>query len=82
MALLSDATVIVDVGPKSGTEHQGWEALRLGRLLFIMESLAGREDLPAIQKMRQYGAQVLSRANLEEFLSNLPERERGSTFAF
>lgn len=82
MALLSDATIIVEVGPKSGTEHQGWEALRLGRLLFIMESLAVREDLPAVQKMRQYGAQVLSRSNLEDFLSNLPERERGSTVAF
>jgi DNA processing protein len=36
MALLTDATVIVEPGEKSGTLHQGWEALRLGRLLFLM----------------------------------------------
>jgi DNA processing protein len=35
MALLTDATVIVEAGEKSGTLHQGWEALRLGRLLFL-----------------------------------------------
>ena len=40
MALLSDATVIVEAGERSGTLHQGWEALRLGRLPFLMESVA------------------------------------------
>ena len=40
MALISDATVIVEAGEKSGTRHQGWEALRLGRLVFIMENVA------------------------------------------
>ena len=81
MALLSDATVIVEAGLKSGTEHQGWEALRLGRLLFIAETLAQRTDLPWVQKMRQYGAQVLSRSNLDEFIANLPERGRTSAVA-
>ena len=33
MALLSPATVIVEAGEGSGTQHQGWEALRLGRPL-------------------------------------------------
>ena len=28
MALVSDATVIVEAGEKSGTIHQGWEAIR------------------------------------------------------
>ena len=40
MALISDATVIVEAGEKSGTRHQGWEALRLGRLVFIMHNVA------------------------------------------
>jgi DNA processing protein len=40
MALITDATVIVEAGAQSGTLHQGWEALRLGRLLFLMESVA------------------------------------------
>ena len=38
MALLTDATVIIEAGEKSGTLHSGWEAL-LGRLLFLMESV-------------------------------------------
>ena len=81
MALLTEATVIVEAGMKSGTEHQGWEALRLGRLLFIMETLAQRTDLPWIQKMQQYGAQVLSRSNFEEFIEHLPERGRSDAVA-
>src|SRR5581483_2885572 len=45
MALLTDATVIVEAGEKSGTLHQGWEALRLGRLVFLLESVAQNPDL-------------------------------------
>ena len=45
MALISDATVIVEAGEKSGTRSQGWEALRLGRLLFIMRNVAEDPDL-------------------------------------
>ena len=82
MALISDATVIVEAGPRSGTEHQGWEALRLGRLLFVMQSLAEREDLEWVQKLLDYGAQVLSRENLDEVLDNLPQRTCGDTVPF
>ncbi len=81
MALIADATVIVEAGLRSGTEHQGWEALRLGRLLFIAETLAQRTDLPWVQKMQQYGAQVLTRANFDEFIANLPERDRSGAVA-
>ena len=45
MALLSDATIIVEAGEGSGTLHQGWEALRLGRALFLLESLAVSDEL-------------------------------------
>ena len=45
MALLTDATVIVEAGEKSGTVHQGWEALQLGRLLFLLESVAQDKSL-------------------------------------
>jgi DNA processing protein len=78
MALLCGATVIVEAGESSGTKHQGWEALRLGRLLFLMESLAKREDLKWPSEMLGYGAQVLSRENLAAVLEALPEvpRER------
>jgi DNA processing protein len=72
MALLTDATVIVEAGESSGTLHQGWEALRLGRLLFLMESVANDPKLSWPSKMIGYGAQVLSRANLEESLAEVP----------
>lgn len=73
MALLTDATVIVEAGERSGTLHQGWEALRLGRLLFLMESVARNPRLSWPAEMIRYGAQVLDRDNLDEVLANLPE---------
>lgn len=74
MALLSDATVIAEAGESSGTLHQGWEALRLGRPLFLMESLASRGDLTWTKEMIGYGAEVLSEDTLEFFFEMLPER--------
>ena len=73
MALLSDATVIVTATPKSGTFHQGWEALRLGRHLLIMESLMSSR-IPEVTELVAYGAQVLNDANLNHWLDHLPER--------
>ena len=72
MALLTDATVIVEAGEKSGTVHQGWEALRLGRLLFLMESVASDPRLSWPKEMIHYGAQVLSREKLDEALPDIP----------
>ena len=60
MALLSDATVIMEAGEASGALYQGWEAIRLGRLLFIPRSVATATDLAWPQKMLRYGAQVLT----------------------
>jgi len=78
MALLSETTIIVDAGEKSGTAYQGWECLRLGRLLFLMESLASRRQ-PWTEELIQYGAQVLSKANVEAFLDSIPERASAET---
>lgn len=75
MALLSDVTVIVEAGESSGTIHQGWEALRLGRPLFILESLAG-SGCTWVAEMQRYGAQVLSEANRDLFLESLPDESR------
>jgi len=77
MALISDATVIVEAAEKSGTLHQGWEALRLGRLLLLMESVATNSKLSWPTEMIKYGAQVLSRDNLEVVLDEMPEVPRG-----
>ena len=72
MALLTDATVIVEAGEKSGTVHQGWEALRLGRQLFLLESVASDKTLTWPEKMIHYGAHVLSRENLDDVLADIP----------
>ncbi len=76
MALLTNATVIIEAGEKSGTRHQGWEALRLGRALFIMESVANDESLTWPREMISYGATVLSRENLDVVLENIPRFTR------
>ena len=70
MALLSHATVIVEAGETSGTLSQGWEALRLGRPLFIMRSVAEDQRLKWPRKMLDYGGLVLSEA--EEVRESLP----------
>ena len=72
MALLTDATVIVEAGETSGTRHQGWEALRLGRVLFILESVAKNTELSWPSEMIAYGAQVLTRENLGPALAEVP----------
>lgn len=72
MALLTDATVIVEAGEKSGSLHQDWEALRLGRMLFLMDSVARDPSLSWPGEMIHYGAQVLSRETLYEALADLP----------
>jgi DNA processing protein len=70
MALFGAASVIVEAGDSSGTLSQGWEALRLGRLLFIMRATAEDPSLAWPREMLQYGAQVLSEP--EEVLDFLP----------
>jgi DNA processing protein len=75
MALLSDATAIVEAGEKSGSISQGWEALRLGRGLFIANSLVNDSALSWPEQMIAYGAQVLSDESVDEFLDSLPDRD-------
>ncbi len=70
MALVSDSSVIVEAGESSGTRHQGWEALRLGRPLFLMKSLAETPGLSWVREMLRYGAEILSEP--EEILDFLP----------
>jgi len=65
MALVSHATVIVEAGEKSGTQSQAWEAIRLGRGLYIPEELANAGfDWP--RKLLQYGAVTF--ASVEDLL--------------
>lgn len=70
MALISHASVIVEAGESSGTLSQGWEALRLGRPLFLLKSVVDDAGLKWPSEMVQYGAFVL--AHFEALLEVLP----------
>jgi DNA processing protein len=74
MALISDATVIIEAGETSGSLSQGWEALRLGRQLFIAQSIIDNPGLTWPSKMLDYGACALSDDTVEELFSLLPDR--------
>jgi DNA processing protein len=82
MALIAHATVIVEAGEKSGTLHQAWEALRLGRPLFLLESIAKRPDLQWPSEVSKYGAQVLSDATFEDLVEQLPAGHYEEAVAF
>jgi len=69
MALLADASVIIEASEGSGTLSQGWEALRLGRPLFLLKSLV-ESELEWPREMLAYGAMVLS--TLDDLISMLP----------
>lgn len=82
MALICDATVVVEAGEKSGTRHQGWEAIRLGRLVFILQSVAQNPDLTWPREMIDYGAQVLSREDVPDVFYDIPSFTAGGVSAF
>jgi len=74
MALISDASIIVEAGEMSGSLHQGWEALRLGRPLFISKVITDNVSLKWPKKMIEYGAVELT--DYEEVIEVLPSSER------
>lgn len=76
MALLSDATVIVEAGEKSGSLHQGWEAFRLGRPLFVAEDVLN-SALSWPREFERYGARPLVFSELDALFEVLPEKARG-----
>ena len=82
MALISDATIIIEASEKSGTRHQAWEALRLGRQVFLMENVAKDPKLSWTKKMIHYGAQILTRDNIAESLNEIPPLTSRGSYAF
>jgi len=70
MALMSNISIIIEGGEQSGTRHQGWEALRLGRPLFLWHKLLENPTLRWPRKMLDYGALVLE--NEGELFGELP----------
>ena len=72
MALISNCTIVVEAGETSGSLYQCWEALRLGRPLFICKGIMENDSLKWPKKMRDYGAMILYR--LEDIMENVPPR--------
>jgi DNA processing protein len=81
MALISDATVVVEAGENSGTRHQGWEAIRLGRLVYIMQNVAQNPELTWPKEMMEYGAQELRREDMPEIFYDIPKFTAGGVSA-
>jgi DNA processing protein len=82
MALISDATVIIEATENSGTRHQGWEAIRLGRLVYIMQNVVDDPALSWPKEMIGYGAQVLTRKDLPDVLYDIPSFTAGEVSAY
>ena len=74
MALITNASIIVEAGETSGSLHQGWEALRLGRPLFIWKSILDNPSLSWPKKMIGYGALELD--DPEQVVDALPSSKR------
>src|SRR5436309_14586621 len=74
MALIANASIIIEAGETSGSLHQGWEALRLGRPLFIWKTLLNNPSLSWPKKMMGYGALGLD--DPEQVVDALPSSKR------
>lgn len=71
MALISDATIIIEASEQSGTRHQAWEAIRLGRQVFLMENIVKDENLKWPKELLNYGAIILTRENYESVFDEM-----------
>lgn len=74
MALLSPATIIIEAREGSGTQHQGWEAIRLGRPLYFLKSAVDSTDVEWIHEQLKYGAEILGDDNVADVLDAIPTR--------
>ena len=74
MALVSNASIIVEAGERSGSLHQGWEALRLGRPLFIWKPAVNDPSLSWPKRMVRYGAMELT--DPKKIVDVLPSSKR------
>lgn len=80
MALLSDATVIIEASEESGTRHQGWAAIRLGRPVFLSESVAS--SVSWAPEMASYGAMVFDLKSIGAALREIPIGGLAAEIAF
>jgi DNA processing protein len=76
MALISHASIIIEAGESSGTQHQGWEMIRLGRPVWLDPLVADDPALAWPKKLLAHGARRLD--ELEAVLDDLPQIDRPS----
>lgn len=74
MALISDATVIIEAAGVSGALSQAAETLRLRRPLYVVKSVVDDQRLKWPAEMLAKGAKILSDETVEQFLDSLPLR--------
>ena len=74
IALVANASIIIEAGETSGSLHHGWEALRLGRPLLIWKSILNNPSLSWPKKMMSYGALELD--DPDQVMNALPSSER------
>jgi len=72
MSLISDATIIIEATENSGTRHQGWESLRLGRKVYILENIIAKNNVKWVSEMIDYGAEVITRDNYRDLIELTP----------
>jgi DNA processing protein len=77
MALIADASVIIESGEGGGSLNQGWETLRLGRPLFIHDREFAKAELEWPSKMARYGAIRFREPSdiLDQLPSSIPSPE-------
>lgn len=82
MALIADASVIIESGETGGSLSQGWETLRLGRPLFIQDREFRKSTLTWPQKMARYGAiRFREPSDILEFLPSAVPSPESSVLA-
>lgn len=73
MALLSSATIIVEAQDGSGTMHQAWEALRLGRPLFLADHALTMDGITWPKQLESYEVTTLSLDDIDVLVDCLPD---------
>jgi len=74
ITLISNATIIVEAKQSGGTVFTGWEAIRLGRPLYIWKDTFDNPNLTWTRKIEKHGARKLDERLIDELIDKLKER--------
>jgi len=71
ITLISNAIIIVEAKQSGGTVFTGWEAIRVGRPLYIWKDTYDNPNLLWMQEMKKKGAKRLNEETIGELLTTL-----------